>query len=66
MFTRSKRNIIEILLNFCDMFSSKVLGLNIYNDIKEKLFEFIHNKDTFFTKAEIKHFVSHEIRVEVK
>ena len=49
-----------------DMLSSKEPDLNMHNEIKEKLIEFIYNKDTSFTKAEIKHFVSNEIGVEVK
>ena len=47
------------------MFASKVFDLNTESRIKEKLIEFINNKNTPFTTADIKHFASHELGVEV-
>ena len=47
------------------MFSSKVFNLNTESRIKERLIEFINNKNTPFTTADIKHFASHELGVEV-
>ena len=50
---------------FSNMFSSKVFDLNTESRIKEKLIEFINNKNTPFTTADNKHFASHELGVEV-
>ena len=53
-------------VKFSDMFSSKVLYLNVHSEIKEKLIEFINNKGTPFTITDVKHFACHKIGVEVK
>ena len=47
------------------MFSSKVFDLNTEIIIKQKLIEFINNKNTPFTTVDIKHFASHELGAEV-
>ena len=46
------------------MFSSKLFDPNTESRIKEKFIEFINNKNTSFTTADIKHFASHELGVE--
>ena len=48
-------------IKFSDMFSSKILDLNIHSEIKMKLIEYINNKNTSFITDDIKHFESHEI-----